>query len=48
MVNTVFLRGLTEYGINGYMAKIMTELVFFLFSWSVQHNVIFGKEAQVV
>ena len=48
MGNTVFLRGLTEYGVNGYMAKIMTELVFFLFSWSVQHNVIFGKEAQVV
>ena len=43
--NTVFLRGLTEYGVNGYVAKILTELVFFTFSWGVQHSVIFKKEA---
>ena len=45
MGNTVFLRGLTEYGMSGYVAKIVTELVFFVFSWNMQRSVIFKKEA---
>lgn len=43
--NTIILKGLSSLGWNSYAAKIMTEILFFAFSWITQKHVIFhGKE----
>ena len=42
--NTTVLKLLAASGVNRYAAKILTELVLFLFSWSVQHRIIFRRE----
>ncbi len=43
--NTFVLELLTEsFGIPGMIAKILTELLFFLFSWSIQRCIIFRKK----
>lgn len=47
--NTIVLSVLADYlGANRYMAKLITELLFFLMSWLVQRKVIFraGKNAE--
>lgn len=40
---TGFLKLLTIHGINGYLSKILTELVMFLVSWFIQHKFIFPQ-----
>ena len=42
--NTVVLRGLTCLGWNHYLAKIVTELAFFAFSWIVQRSLVFRRK----
>ena len=42
--NTAILRLLTLAGMGPYLAKILTELILFFFSWFIQHSVIFRKE----
>lgn len=43
--NTVVLSFLADYlGINRYIAKLVTELFFFLISWLIQRKVIFREE----
>lgn len=47
--NTVVLSALTaELGMNSYAAKIVTEIIFFAISWTVQRYVIFfgGRESE--
>lgn len=47
--NTIVLSVLADYlGVNRYVAKLITELLFFLMSWLVQRKVIFqaGKNAE--
>ena len=44
ILNTGILRLLTYAGINQYAAKIMTELLLFLLSYTAQHAVIFRKK----
>jgi glycosyltransferase involved in cell wall biosynthesis len=49
MGNTIVLSFLVDFlGINRYVAKLMTEIFFFLLSWMVQRKVIFieGKDAK--
>ena len=46
ILNTGILRGLTAFGLNQYIAKIGTELLLFLLSYTVQHTVIFRKETK--
>ncbi|MCR5784470.1 MAG: bifunctional glycosyltransferase family 2/GtrA family protein [Eubacterium sp.] len=42
--NTVILTILTESGVNIYLAKVLTEAVMFIVSYTVQHFIIFKKE----
>ena len=45
--NTIVLERLTcYYGINKFSAKIITEILFFFISWSVQHFIIFTKRKE--
>ena len=44
--NTGILKLLTMAGVGAYFAKILTELVLFVFSWFVQHSVIFRRERE--
>ena len=44
LCNTVLLRELAALGMNRYLAKVLTELTLFLFSWSIQRRVIFREE----
>lgn len=46
ILNTGILRVLTTLGINQYVAKIGTELLLFLLSYTAQHTVVFKKEAE--
>jgi putative flippase GtrA len=46
ILNTGILRGLTALGASPYLAKIGTELLLFLMSYTVQHTVIFRREAE--
>lgn len=41
--NTLLLKLLTGVGMNGYLAKILVEVVMFAVSWFVQHKIIFRK-----
>lgn len=43
-LNTLILKTLTVIGINTYAGKLVTETVLFLFSYIVQHTLVFGKE----
>ena len=42
--NTLILKGLTSFGLAGYVAKIFTEVILFIFNYLVQHSFIFRKE----
>lgn len=42
--NTYILSLLTAYGMNSYIAKIITELFMFIISYTIQHRFIFRKE----
>lgn len=43
--NTAVLTVLVDqFGLNQYIAKIMTEIIFFFVSWFIQHQYIFQKE----
>lgn len=44
--NTLILKALVHFGMNQYLAKILTELVLFSLSWFVQHTLIFKKETK--
>ncbi len=41
--NTVVLALLTHFGVNEFIAKLITELAFFVVSWAAQKFIIFGK-----
>ena len=42
--NTLLVNAFSAIGIAVYVAKILTELILFLFSWLIQHTIIFRKE----
>lgn len=42
--NTLVLKGLISFGLSVYIAKIITEVVLFIFNYLVQHSLIFRKE----
>lgn len=43
LLNTVILNIFTgTFGINRYLAKVLTELILFMFSWLMQKNVVFS------
>lgn len=42
--NTLVLKGLTSFGLTVYVAKVITEVVLFIFNYLVQHSFIFRKE----
>lgn len=44
--NTLVLKGLTSFGMATYAAKIMTEIVLFVFNYLIQHSFIFKKEVK--
>ena len=44
LCNTVLVNAFSAIGIPVYIAKILTELILFLFSWLIQHTIIFRKE----
>ncbi len=45
--NTLVLNFLTDYlSVNRYIAKLITELLFFIISWLVQRLVIFRKKEE--
>ena len=44
--NTLVLKGLTGFGIAPYAAKIITELIMFVFNYLIQHSFIFKKEVK--
>lgn len=44
VLNTLLLKGLTLLGMNVYLAKILTELVLFVFNYLVQRLFVFRKE----
>ena len=46
ILNTGILRGLTTLGINQFVAKIGTELLLFILSYTAQHTVVFKKGAE--
>ena len=46
ILNTGILRVLTTLGINQFAAKIGTELLLFILSYTAQHTVVFKKEAK--
>ncbi|MBQ3264579.1 MAG: bifunctional glycosyltransferase family 2/GtrA family protein [Ruminococcus sp.] len=41
--NTLVLKGLTSFGLAAYVAKIITEIILFIFNYLVQHSFIFRK-----
>ena len=43
-LNTLILRSLSLIGINTYAAKIITEIILFIFSYVIQHKFVFKKE----
>ena len=40
--NTVVLKALTAIGIQALIAKLITEAVFFIISWIIQHTCVFS------
>ena len=44
--NTAILSGLSYAGINTYIGKIITEVIMFFVSYTIQHSVIFKKKKQ--
>lgn len=44
--NTLVLKGLTSFGLSVYIAKIITEVILFIFNYLVQHSFIFKKEGE--
>ena len=46
ILNTGILRVLTTLGINQFAAKIGTELLLFILSYTAQHTMVFRKEAE--
>ena len=44
--NTLVLKGLTSFGLSVYIAKIITEVILFIFNYLVQHSFIFRKEGE--
>lgn len=44
--NTLVLKGLIGFGIAAYTAKIITEIVLFIFNYLIQHSFIFKKEVK--
>ena len=42
--NTLVLKGLTGFGAAPFAAKIITEIIMFIFNYFVQHNFVFKKE----
>lgn len=46
--NTLVLKGLTSFGLAAYLAKIITEVILFIFNYLVQHSLIFRKEGKAV
>ncbi len=43
-LNTLILRSLALTGLNTYAAKLLTEMILFIFSYVVQHKFVFRKE----
>ena len=49
LLNTMLLNLLTGgLGLNRYLAKVLTEMVLFVFSWLMQKNVIFTNGRKTV
>lgn len=46
LCNTLLLKGLTAFGVAAYAAKIMVEVVLFVFNYLIQHSLIFKKEVR--
>ena len=44
LCNTLILKALTLAGINTFLAKIITEILLFIFSYVIQHHFVFRKE----
>lgn len=44
--NTLVLKGLTSFGVAVYAAKILTEIVLFIFNYLIQHSFIFKKDVK--
>lgn len=44
--NTLVLKGLTSFGMATYAAKIITEIVLFIFNYLIQHSFIFKKDVK--
>lgn len=44
--NTLVLRALAGLGWNPYLAKIVTELLFFILSWTAQRSIVFREKEQ--
>ena len=48
LLNTLILRALAYTGISSYAAKILTEVILFIFSYCVQNRFVFRKEYRSV
>ncbi len=48
LCNTLILKGLTFAGIGNFSAKIITEIILFLFSYVIQHYFVFRKEHKTI
>ena len=46
LCNTLLLKGLTAFGVAACAAKIMVEVVLFVFNYLIQHSLIFKKEVR--
>ena len=44
--NTLVLKGLTSLGITVYAAKIIAEIILFIFNYVIQHSFIFKREVK--
>lgn len=44
--NTLVLKGLVSFGMASYAAKIIAEIVLFIFNYLIQHSFIFKKEVK--
>ncbi len=44
--NTLVLKGLTSFGLAPFAAKIITEIILFIFNYLVQHSFVFKQEVK--
>ena len=48
LCNTLILKALTLAEVNTFLAKIVTEVLLFIFSYVIQHHFVFRKEHKTI